>query len=80
MNNDCDLCCNSHAAPYSNQRLCQVSYQPDGEALFPDFSCESRATADLYKWRSQDQCKWQAAAEWRMTMVIVLPELLNFLF
>lgn len=75
-----DFCCTNHAAQYPNQRLCQVSYRSDGEALSPDFSCESRATADLCKWRSQDQRKWQAAAEWLMTMVIVLPELLNFLF
>jgi len=48
--------------------------------LSPNFSCGFRATADLYKWRSQDQRKWQAAAEQHMTMVIVLPELPHFLF
>ena len=63
LNSNGDLCYKSHAAQYSNRILFQVSYQSDGEALSPNFSCEFRATADLYKWRSQDQCKWQAAAE-----------------
>lgn len=58
----------------------QGGSQPDGQALSPAFSWECGATADLCKWRSQDQCKWPAAAQWHMTMVIVLPELLNFLF
>lgn len=73
----CDL---SRAAQPSEQLRVQGGSQPDGQARSPDFSCECGATADLYKWRSQDQCKWPAAAQWHMTMVIVLPELLNFLF
>lgn len=67
-------------ARYRKQIRFQVSDQPDGETLSLYFSCGSRTTADLYKPRSQDQCKWQAAAEQRMTMGIVLPELLNFSF
>lgn len=43
--------------------LFQVSYQTEQEALSPSFGCEFKATADLYNWRSQDQCKGQAAAD-----------------